>query len=599
MSLGSMISVLFVALAATVAQPADERLAASREAGLARWARERAHNYLEDIADERRRGVVELQCRGIADEEEKWMCQKRGAYLAELMSVYKELRHDDVADMVTEFEARRGNPWIEKGIWVTVTNGTLDKFGIFGGAVPFKDVWMGVLGRVLEGIRFGAILPDQSFSFVVMFGDAGATVRGSPFSGEGPGVFPRFPVSTYSTSPTKAPYHFAMPYFEGLQIDDHVPKKPYLPFDELKNQAITRNMQGSWARLTLSVLTGIGYNPMLNVSMVVGNGPSGWLKWHSELCRGEIMSDLARFGKEHNYNNAALAKLTPANCAAMMYNGNFINWDEYVSYKYLLAPDMWMGAVNRLWALMYAPGVTITVQESTKQFQEYYFRDAVPFVHYVPLTDTKSELLANVTDTLSWLDRNQDITKAIAEESTRWVSKHKNHKTDMRQWKLWWALISDIYVPGTRPIPGVQQVKVECTQRPEDFYFYNDRGCMSEPQTACRNWVRKMWDLTCGPRSESGNILSESASPAPPTSLPKPTLPNTPRPVDPPISIHPPLLRNESQVATVSVAQLSFSRLHKKIIPQVNVPYLPIFAVGTIITLVIWKYGAALFAFSK
>ena len=589
-----MISVLFAAVAATIAQPADERLAASREAGLARWARERAHNYLEDIADERRRGVVELQCRGIADDEEKWMCQKRGAYLAELMSVYKQLRHDDLADMVTEFEGpfRAGHhkAYVEKGIWVTVTNGKLDKFGIFGGAVPFKDVWMGVLGRVLEGIRFGAILPDQSFSFVVLFGDGGATVRDSPFSGEGPGVFPRFPVSAYSTTPTKAPYHFAMPYFEALQLDDHVPKKPYLPFDKLKNQAITRNIQGSWARLALSVLTGIGYNPMFNVSMVVRNGPIG--RWHTTLC-GELTRDLVRFGKEHNYNNAALAKLTTANCADMMYNGNFISWDEYVSYKYLLAPDMWMGAVNRLWTLMYAPGVTMTVQESTKQFQEYYFRDAIPFVHYVPLTDTNSELLANITDTLSWLDRNQDITKAIGEESTRWVRKHKNHKTDMRQWKLWWALISDIYVPGTRPIHGVQNVKVECTQRPEEFYFYNDRGCMSEPQTACRNWVRKMWDLTCGPRSENGNILSESAGgsrvpqpPGPLTPLPtKSPPPHTPRPVNPSIPIHPPSLRNESEGIEDDLP----ARFTTHIIPQINVPYLPILAVGTIITLAIWK----------
>ena len=521
-----MISVLFAAVAATIAQPADERLAASREAGLARWARERAHNYLEDIADERRRGVVELQCRGIADDEEKWMCQKRGAYLAELMSVYKQLRHDDLADMVTEYEGSlrwwvgkyadwwdevkgwaTGEKRTEKGLWVRVVNGDVESWGVFGEAEPWKDAWLMILGRVAEAKKNGALFSHQTFDVVVLFGDGGDMWPHSPFSG---GI-PRYPVAKYSYAPKMSPYHIPIPWFEWWQLGEHVSATPYRPFEGLKNQAITRNVQGSVARLVLSLATGVNYHPMLNVSMVVSPNMEVYRTRHVKMCRDYMMRDFTRYVKQTGVNlDAVLPQLGTQNCEKLMYNGNFIHWDEYVSYKYLLAPDMWTGAVNRIWTLMYAPGVTMPIQEATNQFQEYYFRDAIPFVHYVPVTNEGDELLANITDTLSWLDRNQDITKAIGEESTRWVRKHKNHKTDMRQWKLYFALLSDAYVPGSRSIPGKVRKQVECTQKPEDFLFHHESGCRVGPKTNCTAWARKIWNFACGPRSKGGDITSEA-----------------------------------------------------------------------------------------
>ena len=480
-----------------------------------RWQTQRAHRYLDDIGNERRRAVVGRVCGGIQDEEERWMCEKRGAHLAERMVGYQTVSRAGLADMLEHyngtFRREHKEVWGESGMWFSIVDGKLDKWGTFGDALPWKDAWHLVIGRVVECIKNGAIEPGQTFDYVMIFGDGAAFVRESPFSGG----LPNYPIAKYSYTPTNEPHHFAMPWFEGWQIDGHLPHKPYLPWDKLKKQAITRNAQGSPARVFLSMLSGLKVNPLLNMAMM-----NPHFTHHKVVCQELLPRVVKALKAEHardptSFNlDVALARLSSddsdALCGQLVFREH-IDWDEYVSYKYLVSPDAREAAVNRLWTLMRAPGVTMPILESGKTFQEYYFRDAVPFLHYVPVTDDLDALAANITASLAWLEQHQETAKYIGEESTRWVGKHKTHKTDMRQYKLYFALISDMYVPHpTRELLGRVDRKVECTKDAETFLFYGEKGCNTEHETVCMRWPRLIWNLSCGPRSAGGDLRGEA-----------------------------------------------------------------------------------------
>ena len=523
---GCAAATILLCLAASASGVAD--IGALHAEAQQRWQTQRAHRYLDDIGNERRRAVVGRVCGGIQDEEERWMCEKRGAHLAERMVGYTKVSRADLADMIENFNGpyRRKHPqvWGECGMWFSIVDGKLDKWGTFGHALPWKDAWHMSIGRVLEAIKFGAIEPGQTFDYLMQFGDGAPHITDSPFSDTD---LPKYPVAKYSYTPTNDPYHFALPWFEGWQMDVHLPHKPYLPWDKLTKQAITRNAQGSLPRVFLSMLSGSKFNPLLNVAMIPGNSH------HAVVCRSLVPEVTAALVAEHARSpsfdlNAALATLR--NCNQIVY-GNHIDWDEYVSYKYLISPDAREAAVNRLWTLMRAPGVTMPLLESKKTFQEYYFRDAVPFLHYVPLTDNTTALATNITTSLAWLEQHQETAKYIGEESTRWVGKHKTHKTDMRQYKLYFALISDMYVADpTRVPPGRVDRKLECTETAETFLFYGETGCQSEPASQCIKWPRIAWNLSCGPRAEVG-LWEETAAPSPPTEAPlPPAVPEAPLP---------------------------------------------------------------------
>ena len=486
-----------------------------REAKAA-WASERRLVYLDYISSARRRAVVGRVCGGIQDEEERWMCEKRGAHLAERMGRYTAASRNHLADTLETFER-----WLphsgelqkkECGMWFSIVDGKLDKWGTFGDALPWRDAWHLVIGRVLEAIKNGAIEPGQTFDYIMLFGDGARRVSGSPFTDR----FPQYPIAKYSYTPTNEPHHFAMPWFEGWQLGGHLPHKPYLPWDKLKKQAITRNAQGSPARVFLSMLSGSKFNPLLNVAMM-----NPHFTHHKNVCQELLPRMIKALKAEHARDptsfdlDAVLARVSSSNtdalCGQLVYS-NRIDWDEYVSYKYLISPDAREAAVNRLWTLMRAPGVTMPILESKKTFQEYYFRDAVPFLHYVPVTDDLDALAANITASLAWLEQHQETAKYIGEESTRWVGKHKTHKTDMRQYKLYFALISDMYVADpTRELPGRVDRKVECTETAEKFLFYGEKACNG---ALCDPWASLSWNLSCGPRSAGGNILSEMLPPA-------------------------------------------------------------------------------------
>ena len=509
---GCAATTILLCLAASASGVAD--IGALHAEAQQRWQTQRAHRYLDDIGNERRRAVVGRVCGGIQDEEERWMCEKRGAHLAERMVGYQTVSRAGLADMIENFNGpfRRKHPqvWGECGMWFNIVDGKLDKWGTFGHALPWKDVWQLVIGRVLEAIKFGAIEPGQTFDYIMLFGDGAAHVPASPFSGG----LPKYPVAKYSYTQTNKPHQFAMPWFEGWQLGGHLPYKPYLPWDKLKKQAITRNAQGSLPRVFLSMLSGSKFNPLLNVAMM-----NPHFTHHKNVCQELLPRMITALKAEHARDptsfdlDAVLARVSSSNtyalCGQLVYS-NRIDWDEYVSYKYLISPDAREAAVNRLWTLMRAPGVTMPILESGKTFQEYYFRDAVPFLHYVPLTDNLEALATNITTSLAWLEQHQETAKYIGEESTRWVGKHKTHKTDMRQYKLYFALLSDMYVADpTREIPGRVDRKVECTETAEKFLFYGERGCGSEAGTVCKKWTHIAWNLTCGPRGAQADLRPE------------------------------------------------------------------------------------------
>eukprot|EP00754_Rhynchopus_humris_P031578 Rhum_TRINITY_DN15344_c6_g4::Rhum_TRINITY_DN15344_c6_g4_i5::g.153421::m.153421 len=389
-----------------------------------RWETQRAHRYLDDIGNERRRAVVGRVCGGILDEEERWMCEKRGAHLAERMGVYTSVSRTDLADMIETFEGeyKRRVPQakriFEAGMWFSIVDGRLDKWGRFGCIDTCKDMWNLALGRVLECIKKGAIVPGQTFDWVLQFGDGGEVSPGSPLSSE----LPRYPIAKYSYTPTNEPHYFPLPWFELWQLSKHLPHRRYLPFEKLKRRAITRNDGMSFPRILASMLTGAQYTPLLDASMVNPQRKDAVTNY--KACETLLPQMVASLKAEHARApsfelDAVLERLADTDvhalCGRLVYNGGFIDWDTYVSYRYLLSPDWREAAVSRFWMLMRAPGVTMPILESKKGFQEYYFRDAVPFLHYVPVTDDVGALTTNLTSSLQWLEENESTAKYIGE----------------------------------------------------------------------------------------------------------------------------------------------------------------------------------------
>ena len=530
---GCAATTILLCLAASASGVAD--IGALHAEAQQRWQTQRAHRYLDDIGNERRRAVVGRVCGGIQDEEERWMCEKRGAHLAERMVGYTKVSRADLADMLEEhrgnFRRKHARYYTEAGLWFSIVDGKLEQWGMYGYAHPWKDAWHLIMGRVLECIKNGAIEPGQTFDFVMMFSDGGYVVPHSPFSNG----LPKYPIAKYSYTQTNKPHHFAVPWFEGWQIDEHLTTRPYLPYENLTRQACTRNGASSLPRMLLSMLSGSGFNPLLNIAMVHKH------EIHQRgYCKELLPKAIAALKAEHARDPTAF-ELEPmmkkmydpdhdALCNALVFRDR-MDWDEYVSYRYLISQDAILGAVNRLWRLLEAPGVTMPVLESSKTFQEYYFRDALPFLHYVPVTDKTATLAANITTSLAWLEQHQEAAKYIGEESTRWVGKHKTHKTDMRQYKLYFALISDMYVADpARKLPGRVKRPLRCTKDAETFLFYGEKGCNTEHETVCKKWPRLMWNLSCGPRSAGGDLRGEAGNTttrtpsAVPERMPKETL---------------------------------------------------------------------------
>jgi hypothetical protein len=89
--------------------------------------------------------------------------------------------------------------------------------------------------------------------------------------------------------------------------------------------------------------------------------------------------------------------------------GNFISLRDHCQFKYLFDIEG-VGYSARLKVLLFS-GRPVFVQ--ARPWQEYFFRDMKPFVHYIPVARD----LGDLREQLDWAEENKEKCAEIAENA--------------------------------------------------------------------------------------------------------------------------------------------------------------------------------------
>ena len=428
------VSLLLVAWSHAAA--ATESLRRAREDGLERWKRERSTDYLAEIKDVTRRNVVHQVCATEKDADILWMCHKRGSRLAEFLEPYTKLYPNDYTNMEKAYAKSTYGPhkgplstslrvWIENG---ALKNTRSTRSAVFHGN---QDVYVrAMIEKINNGIKhFGTTTKDTNLEMIFLAGDGELQHEHAPSNPTSPfnNTPPAVPINAFCRSRTGAPKHIPLPYQESKLFQAFPAAPPQIPFEQLHDGSVFRGSYFNHMRGHLSILSALGVVPGLDVGV---GAVGGFME------KKQCVEYMEKCIKEGIFEATANADAT---CNKIW--GKPMPFGEMQKYKYVFSIDG-HAAVLRLPHLLKGPGIVFTI---TDEWEEYYFPDLVPYVHYVPIAKEGVEMQKNLTTTLAWLQANQDVAKSIAKDSTEWVTKHKTILSDHAYWKTFFALMSQIY----------------------------------------------------------------------------------------------------------------------------------------------------------
>ena len=434
------------------------RLDGLRAAGLERWRRERATSYLDTISAPARRDAVRRACADEASAEEQWMCEKRGARLAEYLASYDTLTSADYDRMEAAYAKStygdKKGP-LNAAMRVKISRGRLGAHTIVeSGAYPrgVQNVYHeAVLEKMRDGIDlYQTTTSDTNVDIFFLAGDGQLRHDEAPSNPTSPadGAVPSVPVNAYCRSRHNTPPHIALPYQESRSFQVFPGEPPNVSFEQLKDAAVYRGSYYKEFRGQLSIIAGLELVPGLDVGVFP-------IKNHLEhahcveYARGLVRDHLLESSADPEMACRKALSLKPMPFNAMLH------------YRYVLSIDG-HAAVLRFPHAMKGPGVVITM---TDQWEEYFFEDVIPYVHFVPVTTERTEMLHNVSHTMAWLRENQGVAKDIAKESTRWVKLHKTIHTDHLYYKLFYALLNCIIQQPAEAETISEKVQVFAEQR--------------------------------------------------------------------------------------------------------------------------------------
>ena len=441
-------------------EDAARRLGAQRAAGLQRCRRERATRYADAIEVPAAREVVRDICArfdggGVPRSSEelddmRWMCEKRGARLASRMRAHFRdgLTGEKYARMHEEYAASPAEGHtapLDGALHAWVRDGHVAAWTAIVGA---QGVAQGIYeAAALQRLRRGRLpphnttAPGQDFNLFLLFGDATDRSASSTRNPALPprGVPPGVPVVRFCVSRHDDPHHIALPYvedFQGFPAHDHSEDSAQAAsFDSLPDTVVWRGSYYNDYRGHLSILSALGaFGGAVDasVSAVSGRGGERCVRQYAALKRAGLLP-----AEAHRTDSSVLCREESGGMWGAPGRER-VSFEEMKRAKYVLSVDG-VGAVLRLPHLLRGPGVVLGM---TDEFEEYYFPDVVPFVHYVPVEKEAGQLYRNVSETLRLLRGSPEVSRSIATESTRWARLHKNEATDFLQWKLFFGLSS-------------------------------------------------------------------------------------------------------------------------------------------------------------
>ena len=481
-----------------------------RQAGLRRWSTERSRDYLAEIADRHPQAasVGRAVCIKVLDPEDRWMCGKRGAWLALRM-----LQWSETSRLLSNLQTTDADKTHQSGVRVIVKNGKIRLWQYIGGHSDSRENKVNAfLGKMLEGIRGGVLPETAAFDVLASFGDV------EDCSTLDDASLPVYPVVRYSMSASCA-HHIPLPFAEALQSESFTTTRPYKAFANLKPTAIFRGAHYNPTRTYLAVLSVLGAVP-LDVGLTPSSVDEARCKAEVEefFAKGMLPADaLVRFGsidkicdipsETISVPRPQLSSLKQANLTRTIkvhsdrtVAGTVLNMDSLMEHKYVIVVDG-HGAALRFAEHMRGPGVVLHIPHPEHPMQEYFFPDLVPWVHYVPLTADHTRLLHNITETLEFLDKNVDIAESIASESTRWVNRHKSHASDHRQWKLYYKFMQTKWDRRSQ-YPRFDPINLECA------------GCTSLGEISRKSTIaEEVFRRTCGGEGLTDELTAESEVP--------------------------------------------------------------------------------------
>ena len=462
-----------------------------------RWERERATDYLQDaIFTEfpERQDLVRHVCDAVADEEERWMCGKRGAHLARRMRMYKSFSGADI-DKLSHPYHRKDN----SGMRFHVVNGSIYGYEMINGFDDQNGLYASAaLGKVVEGLKGKILRPDMTFDFVILFTDesichtdpAATSTIGKP-----PPGYPAFPVLHHAVAFDNCPYFISMPF---IGIVQRFPKPPtdaeIRPVSSLEYSIVYRGMYYNVQRLHLALMTVAGQVDKLDAKCI-GNPVFGRPRDYQPTGSVTLCSQyLGQTFEPTQTSRLALSRVLTekhggdAVCSRRMGGifGNYISFEVMRDKRYVLAVDG-VGAVERFPHLLASSSVVLGLQI---RYRTYFFPDLIPFVHYVPVTDDLETMQQNLTDTVAWLEAHPEVAQNISSEGRRWVLKHKTPVTDHRHWKLFYNFMADGWKPDGKP-PRTPDMKLGCHHGKYGAYLRGLDG----------GNAYKIWDINCVQRN--------------------------------------------------------------------------------------------------
>ena len=182
------------------------------------WQQLRSTLLKENSERYQDRDLVEQICNQVGDEEDKWMCRRRGKRLA---LRFKKYYTDDAVVMLNRSGSERqfsDNPENSIGhIIVRIVNGSIHSFTprwIGNTRNPFKFYDELILNRIVQVRERGGLHPNQTFDLVVLYGDA---CQSSNYN-ENHLASRFYPTVSYSFSKKKCPHRLVAPWIDMIQV---------------------------------------------------------------------------------------------------------------------------------------------------------------------------------------------------------------------------------------------------------------------------------------------------------------------------------------------------------------------------------------------
>ena len=373
------------AAAATAAatQPSGGKttLAEVRARALRAWETLRKTDHLELMpterpVDKRRKALVQRVCGGVKDEEERWMCRRRGARMAERLHSYTTLTPAMADKYATHYSNRDAT-----GVRVIIREGKLHGYQLVGRVTHHTRANMGpwivvLMGRVVESMRAGLADWDTqkyTFDFVVVFNDeADCRDPNSDSLFASRGQQSEFPVVKYSYSVKGCPNIVPLPFIEALQADAFKSSgDTRTPFAETRPAMVFRGGFYNEHRIHAGLLSAAGAVPGLNAEVI--HTPPDQSMY--QRCARHVLAGRGTFtpkelgdavGVPGEPQRACRAADGAANRGKSAF-GNPLEWAEMKKFRYNLAIDGY-GALLREYQALTGGQVLLMLRIEMEQY---------------------------------------------------------------------------------------------------------------------------------------------------------------------------------------------------------------------------------------